>query len=335
MKFFQKKSVAVTVLVLAVIFSSVWGIMHKPAVNAPQGGDKLDTSLSSAAYEKFLVDDADILSGKTEKAINLYNANWDEKVGARIAVVTVRNAADVEDTAWDWAERFGLAEDDAILVIDAGTGDYRVVASGGFYDFFDSLPASFVDTYLAEGVASKDYNDAVKAFFGAVHVELSEYVGGAGNDGGLAGTAGKFIAVLIVVFLIWMFIDKRRYRRYEKRYRAPGMGVPTVAYHPIFFGHNWYTPAAPKPPKTSRRNYGNSGGSHSSRPGSSGFGSSSRPSSSFRSSPSSHRSSGSFGGGRGGGFGGSHSSGGSRSMGGGRSGSFGGGSRGGGFGGRR
>ena len=38
MKFFEKKGVAVTVLVLAIVLSSIWGISKKPAVTVPEGG---------------------------------------------------------------------------------------------------------------------------------------------------------------------------------------------------------------------------------------------------------------------------------------------------------
>ena len=45
MKFFQKRGVAVAVLVLAIIASSAWGLHKAPAVTTPSGGEKLDTSL--------------------------------------------------------------------------------------------------------------------------------------------------------------------------------------------------------------------------------------------------------------------------------------------------
>ena len=299
MKFFEKKGVAVTVLVLAIVLSSIWGISKKPAVTVPEGGRPLDESLSTESFAPYMIDKAGILSNSTEKAVNLYNANWDDMVGAIIAVVTDKNMDDLEDIAYAWAEELRLGEDDAILVIDAGTKTYRLVASGGFYDFFSSLSPGFVDSYLYGGVQDKDYDDAVTAFFGGVHAELSEYTQDSGDDVGT--TAVLFLMLLLAVFVIWVILDRMRYNRYRRRYLAPGMGAPTVIYRPIFWGRRPRAPRPPRPhaPPPPRNN--------SRRPPSGGgFGSSG----------------GSFGGGRGGGFGG------------GRSGGFGGG-RGGGFGGRR
>ena len=337
MKFFEKKGVAVTVLVLAIVLSSIWGISKKPAVTVPEGGRPLDESLSAESFAPYMIDKAGILSNSTEKAVNLYNANWDDMVGAIIAVVTDKNMDDLEDIAYAWAEELRLGEDDAILVIDAGTKTYRLVASGGFYDFFSSLSPGFVDSYLYGGVQDKDYDAAVTAFFGGVHAELSEYTQDSGDDVGT--TAVLFLMLLLAVFVIWVILDRMRYNRYRRRYLAPGMGAPTVIYRPIFWGRRPRAPRpprphAPPPPRNNNRRPPSGGGFGGTRPSGGSFSGSSRSS----------RSSGGFGGGRGGGFGSSGGSfggfGGSRGggfgggFGGGRSGGFGGG-RGGGFGGRR
>lgn len=334
MKFFEKRGVAAAVLVLAIVLSSIWGISKRPAVEVPDGAKPIDETLPTAAFEQYVEDDADILSTKTEKAISLYNANWDQELGAIIAVVTVKNAGDLENVGYDWAERFNLAENDAILVIDAGQKDYKIVASGAFYDFFDSLSPSFVDHYMYGEVQDKDYNDAVTALFGGIHVELGSYMANDSSD--IADTAAAFLFVLLAVFVVWLILDKMRYNRYRRRYMMPGMGTPTVIYRPIFWGRRWYAPRpprshAPPPPRhDDHHRRPPTGGFGGTRPPMGGFGSSShtsRPSGGFGSFGGSRGGfsgghSGSFGGGRGGGFGGGHSGG------------FGGG-RGGGFGGRR
>ena len=334
MKFFEKRGVAVVVLILAVVLSSVWGISKRPAVEVPSGAAPIDQNLPTEAFEPYVVDNANILSEKTEEAICLYNANWDQDIQAIIAVVTVKNAGDLEDVGYDWAYQLELAENDAILVIDAGQKDYKLVASGGFYDFFASLSPSFVDTYMYGDVQDKDYNDAVTALFGGVHVELGSYM--AGGESSIGSTAVAFLFVLLFVFIIWLIIDKIRYDNYRRRYMMPGMGRPTVIYHPVFWGRtSWYrpTPVRPYTPPVNHNNNnhrpnGFSGGTRPPMGGGFSSSHSSRPSGGF---------SGSFGSGRGGGFsgGGSRSfGGGSRGFSGGRGGGFGGG-RGGGFGGRR
>ena len=351
MKFFQKRGVAIVVLILAIVASSAWGLHKAPAVSTPEGGEKLDPSLSTAAFTQYVRDDAGVLSDKTEEAVGLYNANWDKMFGSIMAVVTTDSASDMENAAYDYAIEMDLAADDAILLIAESEQDYYLLASGNFYDLLSGLPQSFVATCMEENVQKNDYDAAVQELFSQLHVELSQQYQKDQTAQDDAGTAVLFIMLLIVLFVIWIMLDRMRYSRYRRRYMMPGMGVPTVMYHPIFWGRR--PPRGPRPPRSGgprppqggprpphgggssggdrrppqqpRRSSGGSGNSFG------GFGSSGRGGG--------FSSGGSFGGfggsSRGGGFGGF--GGGSRGggFGGGRSGGFGGGGRGGGFGGRR
>ena len=356
MKFFQKRGVAIVVLILAIAASSAWGIHKAPAVTTPTGGEKLDTSLSTAAFEQYVRDEADLLSDKAEKAVSLYNANWDKMFGSIMAVVTVQSSDDLENTAYDYADVMQLGTNDAILVIAKQQQDYFVVASGSFYDLLNRLPQSFVNSCMADGVQKGDYDAAVQELCSQLHVELSRQYQQDQTAQGDAGTVMGFILLLIVIFLIWIWLDKLRYNRYRRRYMMPGMGVPTVVYHPIFWGRR--PPRGPRPPRPPRsggprppqggprppHSGGPSGGNRRPpqpprRPSGSGnsfggFGGSGRGggfgSGNFGGFGGSSRGGGFGGGGSFGGFGGSRGGG----FGGGRSGGFGGG-RGGGFGGRR
>ena len=338
MKFFQKRGVAIAVLILAILASGAWGLHKAPVVSTPEGGEKLNPSLSTAAFTQYVRDEADILSDKTEEAVGLYNANWDKMFGSIMAVVTVQSSDDLENTAYDYADTMQLGTNDAILVIAEQQQNYYVVASGNFYDLLNGLSYSFVDSYMAGDVQKGDYNAAVQELCSQLHVELSRQYRQdqtAQND---AGTAVLFILLLIVIFVIWIMLDRMRYNRYRRRYMMPGMGIPTVVYHPIFWGRR--PPRGPRPPRPPR-----SGGPRppqgGPRPPYSGgpSGGNRRPPQPPRWPSGSGNSFGGFGGGRGGGFsGGSFGGfgGGSRGggFGGGHSGGFGGGGRGGGFGGR-
>lgn len=351
MKFYQKRGFGIAVLIAAIVLSSVWGLT-RPVDPTPDGGKQLDTSLSTAALEQYIADEAGLLSKQTEKTLSVYNANWDEDYHAIIAVVSVDSSDDLEQAAWDYASSFNLGEDDAILVLAKKQQDYYLLASGGFYDFFSSLSTSFVDSHMASGVQKKDYDEATEALFSAVHVELSERYASSGE----VNYMGVFLILLIVLLIIWVIVDKIRYNRYLLRSRT--VGVP-YAYHPIFWGRP-RRPRRPKTPKPPRGGGARPGGGvppggfggasrpGGTRPGGTRSGSSGkRPGSGFGgsfggSSFSGGKRSGGFGGSsRGGSFGGGSRSGGfgggSRGggFGGGRSGGFGGGSRGGGFGGRR
>ena len=148
MKFFQKRGVAIAVLILAILASGAWGLHKAPVVSTPEGGEKLDPSLSTASSEQYVRDDADILSGKTEEAVSLYNANWDKMFGSIMAVVTTDSASDMENAAYDYAIEMDLAADDAILLIAEREQDYYLLASGNFYDLLSGLPQSFVATCM-------------------------------------------------------------------------------------------------------------------------------------------------------------------------------------------
>ena len=338
MKFFQKRGVAIAVLILAILASGAWGLHKAPVVSTPEGGEKLDPSLSTAAFTQYVRDEADILSDKTEEAIGLYNANWDQMFGSIMAVVTVQSSDDLENTAYDYADTMQLGTNDAILVIAEQQQNYYVVASGNFYDLLNGLSYSFVDSCMAGDVQKGDYNAAVQELCSQLHVELSRQYRQDQTVQNDAGTAVLFILLLIVIFVIWIMLDRMRYNRYRRRYMMPGMGIPTVVYHPIFWGRR--PPRGPRPPRPPR-----SGGPRppqgGPRPPYSGgpSGGNRRPPQPPRRPSGSGNSFGGFGGGRGGGFsGGSFGGfgGGSRGggFGGGHSGGFGGGGRGGGFGGR-
>ena len=348
MKFFQKRGVAIVVLILAIVASSAWGLHKAPAVSTPEGGEKLDPSLSTAAFTQYVRDEADILSDKTEEAVGLYNANWDKMFGSIMAVVTTESANDIENAAYDYAIEMQLAENDAILVIAKQQQDYYLLASGDFYDLLSGLSQSFVASCMADGVQKGDYDAAVRSLCAALHVELSQQYQQSEAALDEAANGVMFIMILIIFFVLWIMLDGMRYRRYRRRYMMPGMGVPTVMYHPIFWGRR--PPRGPRPPCSGgpRPPQGGRGSSSGNRrppqqprrpSGGScnsfgGFGSSGRGggfgSGNFGGFGGSSRGGGFGGGGSFGGFGGSRGGG----FGGGRSGGFGGG-RGGGFGGRR
>ena len=344
MKFFQKRGVAIVVLILAIVASSAWGLHKAPAVSTPEGGEKLDPSLSTAAFTQYVRDDAGVLSDKTEEAIGLYNANWDKMFGSIMAVVTVQSSDNLENTAYDYADTMQLGSNDAILVIAKQQQDYYLVASGDFYDLLSGLSQSFVASCMESGVQKSDYDAAVQELCSQLHVELSQQYQQSEAALDEAASRVMFIMILIIFFILWIALDGMRYRRYRRRYMMPGMGIPTVVYRPIFWGRR--PPRSPRPPRSGgpRPPYGggSSGGNRRPpqpprRPSSSGssfggFGSTGRGGGfgsggsfgGFGSSRGGGFGGGSFGGSRGGGFGGGS-----------RGGGFGGGGRGGGFGGRR
>lgn len=356
MKFLQKTWFAwlltALMIVAAVGIGQAKGRQPEPLST---GSTALDRSLSTSKYDKYIWDDAGVLSASTEKQICLYNANWDFRYNSVVAIATTDYTDSVEDFAWDQGIDMGLGEGDAILAISARDEDW-FVAPG---DDFSTILSNRVVSDLEDILSGKLNDKTVLAFYEALNqVYLDNF--GLGNaqggyspsydDGGgrMAGIV-MLAVILIAIVLVINAIDRMRYNTYRTRYY--GVVNPPVVFRPIFFWHGpgsyWYRrhwqrpppPPPPRPPRGPGPGGGSFGGGSSNGFGGAGnrgprgggtFGG--RPSGggrpggfggSFGSS--------SFGGSRGGGFGGSRGGG----FGGGRSGGFGGGSRGGGFGGRR
>ena len=342
MKILKNRGFAVLVLVAAIALSSLYGLSKKPQVEIPEGGAPLNEDLSTAAFEWLIVDEANVLSGKTEKALSLYNANWDKAAGSVMAVAAVSDAeaygSGIEDAAWNCAERMELGANDAILFIDAGRQDAYLVSSGSFADRFNGAEGQLVRSCLYEPAMAGKWDEGVLALFAETHLlfDAPRQSGG----GSLLVSLIPVVVLLIVLVVLFNIIDGIRYSGWYGRYGT--MPVPPVVYRPIFW---WHRPGSrwsrrrsvPPPPPPPRRPRGPgprppmgggprppvSGGPRPSRPapprtGGGGFG---------RGGGFSPTGGGGFS--RGGGFGGG-SRGGGGSFGGGRSGGFGGGSRGGG-----
>ena len=334
MKFFKKRSVAWVVLVLAVAASVCIGFARKDHFLAKQPTELLDVQ-----YRQWICDDADLLSNGTKQLIEQYNADWDERYYAVVAVATVEHLTGWEgqEYAANLGQQWGLGENDMILLL-VEDGDWQVY-------YGDRVGASMTDTQqqkLRSAIDSPyytgDFNAAVTAFFrqsdvfyAQAQLNTGESYGSdpgwyaqepaAVKTGGVS--IGSVILLIVAIFAVWVLLDRMRYNRYRRRYVMPGI-VPPVAYYPIFWGRR---PAAPRAPRPPRRPYNGgprppAGGGP--RPGGGGYRpprstprpqpprSSSRPGSGFS----------------GGGFGGGSRSGGSRS--GGSRGGFGGGGFGGG-----
>ena len=350
MKFYQKRGFALVVLILAIIGSGVYGISKKPA------------ALPEVSYYNWICDEAGLLDQETRQTIQDYNTAWNKQYYAVVAVAAVDDIRgwSSEDYARELGARWGLGANDMLLLLVKG-GDWYVACGDNLADLMTDTQQTKLKTALDTPYYAGDYSQAAVAFFRQSDVVLAQTLGRTSTGGQSpapgqtwqepAGASGVSIAgvvlLIVCIFVVWALLDRMRYNRYRRRYMMPGMGVPTVMYHPIFWGRR--PPRGPRPPRSGGprppqggprppRSGGSSGGNRrppqqprrpSGSSGSSfgGFGSSGRGGS---------FGSGNFGGfggsSRGGGFGGGGSRGGG--FGGGRSGGFGGG-RGGGFGGRR
>ena len=259
MKFFKKRSVAWVVLVLAVAASVCIGFARKDHFLAKQPTELLDVQ-----YRQWICDDADLLSNGTKQLIEQYNADWDERYYAVVAVATVEhlNGWKDQEYAANLGKQWGLGENDMILLL-VKDGDWQVYCG-------DRVGACMTDTQqqkLRSAIDSPyytgDFNAAVTAFFrqsdvfyAQAQLNTGESYGSdpgwyaqepaAVKTGGVS--IGSVILLIVAIFAVWVLLDRMRYNRYRRRYVMPGI-VPPVAYYPIFWGRRPAAPRAPRPPR--------------------------------------------------------------------------------------
>ena len=402
MKVFQNRAVAAVLMVLAILASAAIGQARKPDLS-------VEPSTKVVGSYTYTYDEAGILSDKTMEHIDAMNASLFAQTGAQIMVKTVSttNGKDILQYAIDLGNQYGVGDAERnngvvmVLALDnisaSGLqGDYGVVVGDGLTDYgsaFSSMQYQYLEDDFAAGNYDAGVKKTVDAFFdwfadyynvsvrenyipavshnystaSGYHTETTGYV-----ERSAGSIVGSFVTLILVLLVIWMILDAMRWSRYRRRYLQPGMGIPTVWYRPVFWGHSWYRPRPPRRPPPPRgggrgpggprppmgggprppmgggrpnpprggsrpappRGGGSFGGSRGSFGGGGSFGGSGRPSGGSRGS---FGGGGSFGGSRGGSFGGSRGGfGGGGSFGGSRGGGSFGGSRGGGFsGGRR
>ena len=391
MKVFQNRAVAAVVMVLAIAASVAIGQVKKPDLS-------VEPSTKVVGSYTYVYDEAGVLSDKTMEHIDAMNASLFAQTGAQIMVKTVDSTGgqDILDYAIDLGNQYGVGDAERnngvvmVLALDnisaSGLqGDYGVVVGDGLTDYGNAF-SSMQYQYLEDDFAAGNYDAGVKKTVDAFFDWFADYYGVSIRENYIPATSrnystvsgyhtettgyverstgsilGGFVTLMLVLLVIWMILDAMRWSRYRRRYLQPGMGIPTVWYRPVFWGHSWYRPRPPRrpppPPRGGRGprppmgggptpprgggfgggrptppRGGSFGGSRGSFGGGGSFGGSGRPSGGSRGG---FGGGGSFGGSRGGSFGGSRGGFGGGSFGGSRGGGFG-GSRGGGFsGGRR
>ena len=110
MKFYQKRSFALVVLILAIIGSGVYGISKKPA------------ALPEVSYYNWICDEAGLLDQETRQTIQDYNTAWNEQYYAVVAVAAVDDIRgwSSEDYARELGARWGLGANDMLLLLVKG-----------------------------------------------------------------------------------------------------------------------------------------------------------------------------------------------------------------------
>ena len=289
-------------------------------------------AVPAAPENSCVLDEAGVLSERTEQAVNDLTIALDEACGAQIAVLTVDFTG--TDTTADYASQvfnqWGVGDKDKnngvllLLVIDA-QDYYCTVGTGLEKDLTPQKIDDLLWNELEEGFAKGDYDAGVVAFANAMYEELCDiYDVQPGQSAGGAAPApaapeepsffarlGSFFTLLIVLAVLVVLVILSSILHPVRYVRTRWFGYsypPPPPRRPFFGGWSRRPPPPPRPPRP-----GGPGGPGGPRPGGfGGFGGgSSRPSSSRP------KSFGGFGGGSSRGAGaGRRSGGGSRSGGG-------------------
>lgn len=319
-------------LIAAIVLALILGQVRKPLLTDTGRDYALDESL--VMNYTCTLDNAGVLSRAEEKAIAVYDGNWNFRYGSIIVVATEKGVkGNLDDYAYGLGEELQLGSADGVLAIDV-EGKDAYLAVGPDYPLSGSQLTSYLDSYLYDAVQDGEIGRGVEELFAQLNKYYVDNYGtgetGAGSSDLLAGLFAVLLLVL-VLYLALSAVERARYDAYRRRYY--GIPDPPVIYRPVFFWHrpgsawyrrNWTPPPPPggrRPPSPPRGGGGFFGGGSSSG-GSRGGGFSAGS-----------RGGGFSAGGRGGGF--SSGARGGGFSGGSRGGGFGGGARGGGFGGSR
>ena len=255
MKVLQRKGVAVVILIAAILLSSAYGLSKKPAVDS-QTGPKLDQSLSTAAYTQYIVDDAGLVDPKTEQALSIYNANWDQWAGSILAVATVPKVeGSMEETAYFAGMALELGENDAVLLLCSDGPDAYLYTSGNFYDAMAGQESAYLSACLYEDAMAGRWDDGVLALFDQINGLFAQAAAG-GSGAGTASALVAAVTLLVILVVIFSALDSVRYSTWRRRYGA--MPYPPVIFRPILWwntpmrmGRRWHSPPPPThhPPK--------------------------------------------------------------------------------------
>ena len=172
MKFFQKRAVAVAVLVLAIVAGAAIGQAKRPDSSG-------EASTAIVGTYTYAYDYAGVLTDGTMEHIDAMNASLFAQTGAQILVDVVNSTGgvDIMDYAVDLGNTYGVGSAERnngvvmLLALDnisqSGLqGDYCVAVGTGLEEYADDF-VSLQSYYLESDFAAGNYDDGVRAAFDA------------------------------------------------------------------------------------------------------------------------------------------------------------------------
>lgn len=166
MKFYQRRAVALVVLILAILGSSAYGISRKPA------------PLPEVQQYQWICDEAGLLSKETRSVIESYNTAWNEKYYAVIAVAAVEDLSgwSEADYAAQLGKNWGLGDNDMLLLLAKGEDYYVSLGDGLVYTMTDTQQTK-LRTAIEPDYYGGDWDAAVVSFMRQADVIYAQILG--------------------------------------------------------------------------------------------------------------------------------------------------------------
>lgn len=131
---------------------------------------------------KYVLDQAGVLSDATEKEIVSENKELFEETGGEIVIAAVDflGGESIRDYAYDMFNSWGVGSEERnngiLLVMAIGEDNYYAQSGYGIEDYFDGgKMQELLDEYLEPDFAAGDYDAGAKKFFDAALSELRAY----------------------------------------------------------------------------------------------------------------------------------------------------------------
>ena len=258
-KILQNQVVAWILLIAAVALACFWGFSRKDAYEA-----KKTTELLDVKYYQWVNDSAKLLSDATEKTVEGYNTDWNNRYYAVVAVATVPklNGWTEADYGRALGEKWNLGGNDMLLLLVKG-GNWYVAVGDNVADTMTDTQQTKLKQAIDQPYYSGKFDEAVVEFFRQADV----YYAQAGLMTSSPATENtetwteyhqpkqpghvsifKVILLVVAILAVWAILDRFRYNRYRRRYAAVTPVMPAVSYYPIFWGRP-RAPQAPRPPR--------------------------------------------------------------------------------------
>ncbi len=166
MQVFKKQSVAWAITAVLIVLAIVIGVSKGGPTAQPV----------EEPGRSYVLDEADVLSSKTENKLAQQNQQTRSKYGAVVAVLTVNyGKEDFGQYLMNRADKMGLTNADFIIGLDISGDNYWLLQGIDLADVFtDDLCSNYAYRYMEDDFARRDYDGAVLALSGALEDWLQD-----------------------------------------------------------------------------------------------------------------------------------------------------------------